>query len=1080
MKKSTCSFHVLFTGLLLLLGPVLFSQSQPEICSNNLDDDGDGYVDCYDPDCACTPDPTCFSTAPDNIAARLKWRSQPKLYRSNTVPMVANMNPQSDDIPEIVVIPEDTTVGGSASYIVHIYRGDGTNAQQPDIVPVADGVDLFWMMPAVLGDVDADGRPELVLISFTGYILVYRNYTPGAFPAMTLWLKSDLPIIGLDFNIRVKRPHLADLDGDGIAEIIGSNSIFQLDLSDPSNAKLNRVVFAGMSLPDGKFHDAVVYTDVFNAMGIADLLTPADCNGDPDCAGLEIAAGRAIYAVDLDPNDGDGIQMKMVRNLNQMTPQMSWGDGSTSVADVNLDGVPEVVVTSRRFQGFAETWGMYIWNKNGLVKFFPFPKRTGYATPSIANVYDDTRHGFAQDLPEILLDFEDQLVCFNLNAATLNPAQPWWWSISSDKLPNHTGAGAFPTFDFNGDGQLEILFLSRSELRILYGDGWPLPPGVDAERNWWKTPIGIQIGIGYPIIADTDNDGQAEIITTGQDGPANFSFNYLRIYESALEPWVPCRPVWHQFNYNPAMINDDLSLPKQQQKHWLDFPSGSGKHLLNNVFSQVAPTQQNGQPVYPVPDAVVDLDSSYCEQQTLHLLVNVCNSGSAVLQKGLPLQFYRTDPTTTAAIPYSTALSLPEMIRPDSCLRWKVQVPLPNDGALWGLLNDDGSSIAPLNLSTDLPLSRLPECDYNNNLFNLTTEPFAGAPDLGPDTVLCAKATQNLNVSPRFTRYRWQDGSSGNTFADAGPGKYWVDAWDICGNKFTDTLLLSAAPPLTSAQTISFLPGQSVTLNGQTYTQPGTVVVTKPAPGGCDSVITYTLVWSAAPENDPCDVKTIGCMKFEILAISQNAKKQKTYRMRVTNNCAGKLNYVTFQLPAGMTAKAPATGVTYTSPDGRAYEVRNPNHSPMHSIRFKSVGAGIAGGQSDIFEYTLPAQAEMTFIHASARLEPQQFLETHLNVFGCTIEQTANRPESAAARSTTSPAAEPTGLWLFPNPASDVLFVEKTGDPPVQAAVVSVTGHVYRTILLEGTSTRLDVSGLPAGVWLVRTAEGTAVRFVRM
>lgn len=1075
MKKSTCSFHALFTGLLLLLGSMLFAQNQPEICTNNLDDDGDGYVDCYDPDCACTPDPTCFSTAPDNIAARLKWRSQPKLYRSMTVPMVANMNPQSDNIPEIVVIPEDTTVGGSASYIVHIYRGDGANAQQPDIVPVADGVDLVWSVPAAIGDINSDGSPELVLISFTGHILVYRNYTSGAFPAMTLWLKSDLPINGQDFNTRVKRPHLADLDGNGTVEIIGGNSIFQLDLSNPSNAKLNRVVFAGLSLPDGKFHDAVVYTDVFNAMGIADLLTPADCNGDPDCNGLEIAAGRAIYAVDLNPNDGDGIQMKMVRNLNQMTPQMSWGDGYTTIADVDLDGVPEVIVVSRRFQFSVETWGMYIWNKNGLLKFFSFPKRTGVALPSVANVYDDTQHGFAKDLPEILLDFEDQLVCFNLNAATLNAAQPWWWGT---KLQVHVGA--IPTFDFNGDGQLEILLFDRQELRILYGGGWPFPPGVDADRNWWKVPIGQQIGFGFPVIADADHDGQAEIITTGQDGPANFSFNYLRIYESALEPWVPCRPVWHQFNYNPAMINDDLSLPKQQQKHWLEFPSGSGKHLLNNVFSQVAPTRENGQPVYPVPDAVVELDSSYCEQQTLHLLVNVCNSGSTVLQKGLPLQFYRTDPTTTAALPYSTAFSLPEMIRPDSCLRWEVQVPLPTDGALWGLLNDDGSGIAPLNLNTDLPLSRLPECDYNNNLFSRTTEPLAGAPDLGPDTVLCAKATQNLSVSPRFTRYRWQDGSSGNTFAAVGPGKYWVDAWDICGNKFTDTLLLSAAPPLTSAQTISFLPGQSVTLNGQTYTQPGTVVVTKPAPGGCDSIITYTLEWSAAPENDPCDVKTIGCIKFEILAISQNAKKQKTYRMRVTNNCAGKLNYVTFQLPAGMTAKAPATGATYTSPDGRAYEVRNPNHSPMHSIRFKSMGAGIAGGQSDIFEYTLPAQAEMTFIHASARLEPQQFLEAHLNVFGCTVEQTANRPESAAARSTTAPAADPTGLWVFPNPASDVLFVEKTGDRPVQATVVSATGYVYRTVLLEGTSTRLDVSGLPAGVWLVRTAEGAAVRFVRM
>jgi len=1077
MKKSIYLLRTLFAGFLFLFNLTLFAQNQTEICTNGLDDDADGYVDCYDPDCNCMPEPDCTAPAPDNIAAQLQWRSQPKLYKSITVPIVANMNPKTDNMPEIIVFPEDTTIGGSATRFAHIYRGDGSNAHQPDIVHIADGIDLAWTIPAAVGDLNADGSPELVLISFTGHILVYRNYTPGAPSAMSLWLKSDLPISGSDFNARVKRPHLADLDGDGLAEIVGGNSIFQLNLSNPANAKLNRVLFAGLSSPDGKFHDGIVYTDVFNAMSIADLLTPADCNGDPDCDGLEIAAGRAIYSVDMDMNDGDSVQIKMVRNLTQMTPQTSWGDGFTSVADVDLDGVPDVIVVSQRYHFTGETWGMYIWNKNGLLKFFPFPKRTGVAVPSIANIFDDTQYGFAKDLPEIILDYEDQLVCFNLNAATLNPAQPWWWALTSSNYQFH--AGAYPTFDFNGDGQLEIVFIDRDQLRILYGGGWPYPPGVDADRNWWKTPVGQQIGLGHPVVADADNDGQAEIVMTGQDGPANYSFNYLRVYESALEPWVGCRPVWHQFNYNPVMINDDLSLPKKQQKHWLEFLSGSGKHLRNNLFSQVAPVRQNGQPLYPTPDAVAELDSSYCEQQTLHLTLRVCNQGSTALQKNLPLQFYRTDPTSTAALPYSTAFLLPEIIRPDSCLRWEIQLPLPADGKLWGLLNDDGSAVSPLTLSIDLPLSSLPECDYANNLFSLNAAAFGGMLNLGPDTVLCATTTKLLDAGSNFSRYRWHDGSANSTYAATGPGTYQVDAWDICGNKFTDTIHISPAPPLTGAQTIAFPPGQSVTLNGQTYTQPGTVVVTKPAPGGCDSVITYTLVWNAAPENDPCDEKTIGCMKFEILGISQNLKKQKTYRMRVTNNCAGKLNYVTFQLPAGMTAKAPATGATYTSPDGRVYEVRNPNHSPTHSIRFKSVGTGISGGQSDIFEYTLPAQADMAFIHASVRLEPQQFFETHLNVFGCTVEQTANRPESSAGRSADD-LAETTSLEIFPNPASAFILIEKSGDTQVQAQLVSATGQVFQTMLLTDVRTRVDVSGLPAGVWFLRTEDGGVARFVRM
>ena len=122
----------------------------------------------------------------------------------------------------------------------------------------------------------------------------------------------------------------------------------------------------------------------------------------------------------------------------------------------------------------------------------------------------------------------------------------------------------------------------------------------------------------------------------------------------------------------------------------------------------------------------------------------------------------------------------------------------------------------------------------------------------------------------------------------------------------------------------------------------------------------------------------------------------------------------------------------------------------------------------------------MAFIHATVRLEPQQFFETHLNVFGCTVEQTGNRPENATERLTVEQPADTAGLWVYPNPASDVIFVEKNGIQPVHAAVVSPTGQVYQRILLEGASTRLDVSGLSSGVWFLRTEEGAVVRFVRM
>jgi len=1071
----------------------LFSQIALENCQNGLDDDGDGYVDCYDPDCLCAPVYSCTDFAPDSITARLQWRSALKGYRAGVLPLVANLDPQTDDIPEIILIAEDFNAGGSASYYIHIYRGDGANSGQPDQVHIVDGVEgqQSWTTHPVIGDLDGDGVPEMVVVNFKGRVLVYRDYTPGAPQAMQLWLTSDLPIAGPEFLARNKRPNLADLDGDGTPEIIAGNNVFQLNFSVPANPTLTRAVNGGITSPDGKFHDGFVHTDIFNVLAAADLLSVADCNGDPDCEGLEIAAGDRIYAVDLDPNDGDGLQMKPVRYLKDMTPQITWGDGYTSVADVDLDGVPDVVVVSRRFQGFAETWGIYIWNKNGLVRFLPFPTRTGHAMPTIANVYDDRQRGFAKDLPEIIMDVEDRLVCFNLNAATLDPAQPWWWDMTVSTPMSFTGACS--VFDFNGDGLSEIVYRDQKDLRILSGSVYPYPPGVDIHRNWWKTTIGRVLGQTYPIVADADNDGSAEIITLGKDGPDTEWVSFLQVYESAREPWVASRPFWHQFNYNMTFANDDLSIPVEQQKHWLEFPvPGSKEYPFNNTFTQVGPLNPAGQPLYPVPDAIVVLDSSYCEQQDLYLVLRVCNQGSAALLDSLPIQFYLTDPTTTSATRYGAPFFLPAHVKAGACARWTVRLPLPSGGDLWGVLNDNGSVPTPFQLAAKLPLSYRPECDYTNNLIRINTTVFGGALDLGPDTLICTAASRILDATPAFSRYRWQDGSSGSVFSVTGPGTYWVDAWDVCGDKFTDTIHLQAAPPLTDSRVIMLFPGQPVVLDGQTYSQPGTVTVTKPAPGGCDSVITYTLELASLPE-EPCDVKNTSCVKFEILKISQNAKKQKTYRMRLTNTCSNKLAYVTFQLPNGMTAKQPFTGTIYTSPAGRQYEVRNPNHSPAHSIRFKTIGDGIANGQSDIFEYTLPAQANMAFIHASVRLEPQLFLETHLNVFGCVVEQLATvtlplptgdkigagvAPQVQDRTQAQIPAG--TSLRLHPNPASSVLWVKRDLDAPVEATLVYATGQVFKTIHLDSPVTQVDLSSLPTGIWFIKTADGSVLRFVRM
>ncbi len=380
--------------------------------------------------------------------------------------------------------------------------------------------------------------------------------------------------------------------------------------------------------------------------------------------------------------------------------------------------------------------------------------------------------------------------------------------------------------------------------------------------------------------------------------------------------------------------------------------------------------------------------------------------------------------------------------------------------------------------------------------------------------------TYNLEWLPSPTRFEtvsFCPGTSvtigGNAYTQPGtvvltqPG-----AAGTCDTVVTYTLQFSPLP--TRAETLEFCQGESITLGGQTYTQPTTVTLTAAGTNNnCDTLVTYTLQYlspgpstlslvcppiinvatvpgtgalavtytapvassdcecpgntlaltsglssgslfpvgttevcfaaqdkcgSAATccfnvtvrEELACDTKTTSCIKYELLGITTDPQQQYTYKVRVTNNCSGKLIYTAIQLPDGLNAVSPLNLSTYTSPDGRNYAIRNPNYSPFYSIRFKSTTDSISNGESDVFEYTLPAQSHPTYIHIISRLTTQSFYETHLNTFNCPVSPSPsqNRGEEAEINGANySSVLSSDKLLLFPNPSTGALFADLSG-----------------------------------------------------
>lgn len=198
-------------------------------------------------------------------------------------------------------------------------------------------------------------------------------------------------------------------------------------------------------------------------------------------------------------------------------------------------------------------------------------------------------------------------------------------------------------------------------------------------------------------------------------------------------------------------------------------------------------------------------------------------------------------------------------------------------------------------------------------------------------------------------------------------------------------------------------------------------------------------------EEEACDVKLTGCVRYELLGISTDATQNKTYRLRVTNDCASALSYTAIQVPNGVEAISPVQNSIYSAPSGRDYSVRNPNHSPFKSIRFKPLGTGISGGASDVFEFTLPTQSSPTFIKAATRLASGAWYEVTLNTFDCVVSP-GSLEERGALRGNTSP-----DVRVFPNPSSGELFLDFSTweSETAQARVLNTQGQeLLQTILL--------------------------------
>ena len=655
--------------------------------------------------------------------------------------------------------------------------------------------------PLVAGDMDNDGIPDIV---------AYRVEKPDIFIIDGATGATKVHIVGPTDYPGGTAPAIADLDHDGFGELVlvGNDRILRCWNHDGTLAFASTVQVG--------YHDryrfSVPNIADFDHNGWAEInIGNQVFNGQTGAllaqGGVGVSAGehpaRVInnfsfcspVAMDVLPDnfcaDCAGLEIvagNQVLSVNLVTGAVKpvvtapapFTDGFTSLADFDRDGDLDAIVQGRRGgQNFVYCWDIQ--------------------TPTIMRQFklQNNYHEGASRVNVADLDGDGQLEINFVSYPTLYTLKNDFsilWTIETNDASAITCSSVF---DFCGDGSSDVIYRGQSFLQVI--------EGATGQVKWQDNCLSAT-HIENPLILDVDADGQTEVVI--QCGGSQYvatGEGHVVCYEAVGLPGISSRQVWNQHAYFNTNINDDLSVPRYQQD-----PSIVGDSLRLNGF-----LNQFFNPTFPTPDGALTIQGVTCAGDSLLLSATLCNLGDNVLPPQTPISAYLGNPQTTAAQWVGTR-PLGFLLAKDSCRSFVLRLPraLVVNDSVFLVLNDNHSQPAPFSLATDFPVTNIGECDFENNIAAFY---YTYAPDvlnIGPDTAICANTTLTLLADGNdFVTWQWTGGSSQPTLLAPGAGTYVVTVTDVCGVTQSDQIIIS-----TDSSTVVDLGADQAICRGDTVT----------------------------------------------------------------------------------------------------------------------------------------------------------------------------------------------------------------------------------------------------------------------
>jgi LruC domain-containing protein/uncharacterized repeat protein (TIGR01451 family) len=324
-----------------------------------------------------------------------------------------------------------------------------------------DSVSTRYFATPVIADVDGDGRAEIIVGNLVRWHLEVYN-ADGT-------MRAGWPQV-LQAEVKAAA-NVADLDGDGRLEILVGDTRGYLHAFHHDGTKL-----AGWPVKAGLDPDKPVR--ILSKPAVADV----DGDGAPEVI-LALADGKLyVYAANgaLEPgwpmSIGDAADLYGSHTI----------DSSPTVADIDGDGTPEILVG-------AYDKHVYAYRGNGTLAWRFATRDVVMSTPAVGDI-DPARPGL-----ETVFGSGDRFVYVVDKDGQLLWRRPTGWTVRSSPL----------VADIDRDGDLEI---------VIGGDDrnvWAWHHDGSAVAGWPQS-TGSAV-FSSPVLADVDGDGVAEIVVGSDD-----------------------------------------------------------------------------------------------------------------------------------------------------------------------------------------------------------------------------------------------------------------------------------------------------------------------------------------------------------------------------------------------------------------------------------------------------------------------------------------------------------------------------------------------------------------------------------